>query len=165
MSPPVTWNAKSPSSQAMTTMAPMSASMFLLGVEEKMLPRGSAGLPARSSSSRPSSRGAADATQIEDPRCSPVRHEAQAAIQRPRRLVALIDLQLDRAHARSRGLGQKPAEERPGYAAAPRLGRHVELFDEEHRAAMLDACDAVGEPSADDARPLQCNEQRRAGLE
>src|SRR5437868_13967773 len=30
MSPPVTWNAVSPSSQAMTMMAPMSASMSLL---------------------------------------------------------------------------------------------------------------------------------------
>ena len=62
-------------------------------------------------------------------------------------------------------LRQKASEKRPGHPAPTRAWHDVQLFDEQHQAAMLDAGDAVGEASAEAARPFYGDQQWRAGLE
>src|SRR5438105_1735892 len=79
MSPPVTWNAVSPSSQAMTMMAPMSASMSLLRRRTCIL----AGRRAR----QPAARAVGRTTFLRRP---PVLGAAHGALHsRSRRVLAL----------------------------------------------------------------------------
>src|SRR5438067_6857461 len=55
-------------------------------------------------------------------------------------------------------------EARTGHPTPARARHHVQFFDEEHHAAMLDAGDAVSEASAEAARLFHGEQRWRAAL-
>ena len=75
--------------------------------------------------------------------------------------MTFIDLQFDCPDARRVAVRQETEQKRTSDAPAA-VRRDVQLLDEQHDAAMLDAGDAIGKAGADDARPFHRDEQRGA---
>src|SRR5438270_10426788 len=85
------------------------------------------------------------ASQLQYQGCALILTETKALIQRPRCLVPLLHLQLDRPRPRAARLAQHMREERARHAQPARAGSDVEVLDPDGEPAVLGAHQRIGD--------------------